>query len=110
MKKFLLASLCLFSVSTFGQECTTWGCTSVISDLYTNADGAIYVGTYGDEKKANCTAVSGVYFTLDSSSSNAKEVYSSMLAAFMSGKKIQLRIKEGHAKCELAYVRLSTSH
>jgi hypothetical protein len=110
MKKYFLVPMLLFSLSAFGQECTTWGCTSVISDLYTNADGIIYVGTNGDEKKANCTAVSDVYFTLNPSSGNAKEVYSSMLAAFMSGKKIQLRIKEGHAKCELSYVRLSTSH
>ncbi len=70
----------------------------------------IYVGTNGDETKANCTAVSGVYFTLNPSSANAKEMYSSMLAAFMSEKKVRLRIKEGDAQCELQYVVLSTSY
>ena len=110
MKKYLLVAVLMFSIPAFAQECTTWGCTSTISDLYTNADGLIYVGTNGDETKANCTAISDVYFTLSPSSGNAKEVYSSMLAAFVSGNKIQLRIKEGHDKCELSYVRLSTSH
>ena len=110
MTKYLLIPLLLYSTSSFSEDCTTWGCTSKISELYINTDGSIYVSTDGDETKANCTTVSDIYFTLNPSTGNAKEVYSSILAAFMTGKKIQLRIKEGHAECELSYVRLATSH
>lgn len=93
----------------FSQECSSSGCTSKITDLYTNTNGVIYIGTQGDETKANCIPVSGVYFTLTpSKSTNSKEVYSSMLAAFIADKKIQLRIKENTTNCELAYVRLSS--
>jgi len=110
MKYFLssLIFLILPSKVFANEQCTTWGCISTISELYTNADGLIYVGTPLDEKLANCTAISGVYFTINPSSGNSKEMYSSLLAAYMSNKKIQLRVKEGHAQCELAYVRLST--
>jgi len=90
-------------------QCTSWGCKSTISELYTNAQGDIYVATPLDEKLANCTAVSGVYFTLDPTLSNAKEVYSTLLAAFISNKKVQLRVKEGDSKCRLSYVRLDAS-
>ena len=101
----LLASLSVAAA----ERCDSWGCISTISNLYVTSDGVIYVGTPLDEKLANCTPVAGVYFTLDPSSANAKEIYSSMLSAYMSKKKIQLRIKEGDSRCELAYVVLSTT-
>jgi len=102
---FSLISLPLFAVD----KCTNRGCVSSISDLVTNADGLIYIGTPLDESLANCTPISNKYFTLNPTAGNAKEVYSSLLAAYISGKKIQLRIKEGHPQCELHYVSLSTS-
>ncbi|MGL5110066.1 MAG: hypothetical protein ACRC7J_13525 [Vibrio ordalii] len=99
-----------FSVSMSSQaECEKWGCIGKITNIYTNADGMIYFGTEYNEKKANCTPVSDVYFTLNPKSENAKEIYSSVLSAYMAGKKIQLRVKEGSQGCELAYVNLSTS-
>lgn len=109
MKYFLISLIFFISpLKVYASDrCTTWGCISTISELSINADGLIYVGTPLDEKLANCTAISGVYFTINPLSQNSKEMYSSVLAAYMSNKKIQLRVKEGHAQCELAYVRLS---
>ena len=113
--KLFLKAICallILSVSTIASanQCTTWGCISTIEDLYTNADGYIYIGTPLDEKIANCTPVSGVYFSLNTASGNAKEIYSSLLTAFTTGKKIQLRIKEGSSNCEISYVRLNSSY
>ncbi|WMS88497.1 hypothetical protein [Pleionea litopenaei] len=108
MRKAIIGcALLMASLPTMADECKSWGCVSTISELYTNADGRIYIGTPLDEKLANCTPISDIYFTLNPSSGNAKEIYSSLLAAFMANRKIQLRIKEGHAQCELSYVRLN---
>lgn len=99
-----------FSISMSSQaECEKWGCIGKITEIYTNSDGEIYFGTEYNEKKANCTPVADVYFTLNPKSENAKEIYSSVLSAYMAGKKIQPRVKEGSQRCELAYVLLSTS-
>jgi len=108
MKKVLLfILLTITSVSVYSADrCESWGCISTVSDLYTNADGLIYVGTPLDEKLANCTPVAEVYFSINPSAENSDKMYSSILSAYMSNKKIQLRVKEGHAKCELSYVRL----
>ena len=88
-------------------QCQSWGCITTISKLYTTANGPIYVSTPLDEKLANCTPVSDVYFTLDTSSKNVKEVYATLLAAYMAQKEVRLRIIEGSANCELKYVTLA---
>jgi hypothetical protein len=112
MKKLIFGlAFLMVSTTTYAADvCASWGCKAEVSDIYTNADGAIYIGTPLDEKLANCTPVSGVYFTLNPDSGNAKEMYASILAAHMANKKIMLRVKEGHPACELAYVTLSSSH
>lgn len=103
-------ALALFPLVSKANSCNAHGCVSTIENLYTTADGLIYIGTPADEKLVNCTAVSNVYLTLNPDSKNAKEVYSSLLAAYISKKKIQLRVKEGSTKCELAYVNLDVRH
>ncbi|RSD29696.1 hypothetical protein [Vibrio pectenicida] len=108
--KLLPFMLIFFSTFSFADECGSWGCISTIETLYTNAEGVIYIGTPLDEKKANCQPVSDVYFTLNPNASNASYIYSSLLSAYMAGKKIGLRIKEGHPKCELSYVNLKSTY
>lgn len=108
MKTIILLLITVTSFSAFAADkCTTWGCISTIEELHTNANGDTYIGTPLDETSANCTLISSNRFTLKSDAVNAKEIYSSLLAAYMSDSKIQLRIIEGSAGCELAYVRLS---
>lgn len=106
--KYILACLSiLISTAVFADNCSTWGCVSTVEDLYTNANGYVYVSTPLDETKANCTVYPGNYFVLNPAAQNFKEVYASLLAAFMSDKKIQIRIVEGSPRCEISYVRLS---
>ncbi|MYM57746.1 hypothetical protein GTG28_00670 [Vibrio sp. OCN044] len=106
--KLLPLILTLISTFSFADGCENWGCESTIEMLYTTVNGDIYIGTPLDERKANCSPISNVYFTLNPQSNNAAQVYSSLLSAYMSDKKIVLRIKEGHPKCELEYVQLKS--
>lgn len=74
MKKYLL-SIMLWCVSGYALSedlCTSSGCISVISTLYTTVDGMIYIGTPGDETKANCTPVSNTFFTLNTDGNNIR--------------------------------------
>ncbi len=107
MKIIMALAVALSPSITKADECTSAGCISTIESLYTNSSGLIYISTPLDETKANCTAYAGNYFVLNPESPNAKEIYSSLLAAYMSDSKIQLRINEGSPNCELAYVRLN---
>ncbi|MCW8876193.1 MAG: hypothetical protein OQK51_03965 [Kangiellaceae bacterium] len=107
MKRIVLVLVgILLSASASAFECQPYGCVSTISDLYTNANGYIYVATPDDETKANCTVYPGNYFVLKPESQNADKIYSSLLAAYVSQKKVQLRVVEGSPVCELAYVRM----
>jgi hypothetical protein len=108
----LLVSIALVAGSgsiSASDQCESWGCISSISVLYVRAEGNTLVGTPLDETLANCTPVSGKYFSLNPAAGNAKEIYSALLASYMSGKKIQLRVVEGSGQCELSYVRFSSS-
>lgn len=117
MKLFSLTPILLLSISlcsafdVFGQTCDKWGCIAQIEQLYVNAEGSIYVGTDGDETQANCKPVANVFFTLKPSATNAKEVYSGMLAAFVNKQTIQIRVHERPTtECVIAYIRLSKSY
>lgn len=109
VRSLMVVALLLSEAVYAADQCTSWGCRSKVSVIYTRADGDILIGTPLNEKLANCTPVSGVYFTLKPDAQNAREVYSSVLSAYMSGKKIQLRIKEGTSGCEISYVVLNSS-
>lgn len=95
----------LLSNIAFADECASWGCISTIYEIIITGDDAIRIGTPLDESAANCTAPSGQFFTLNPQAPNAEQIYSAVLSAYISNKKIQLRIKEGSADCELSYVR-----
>ena len=90
-------------------SCTTWGCFAKVTELYTNANANIYVRTDGDESKANCTLYGGAYFVLKADAKNKDLVYSSLLAAHMANKKIQIRIAENTPDCQISYVSLKES-
>ncbi len=110
LRRVLAIGSIVLSSGAIGDQCASWGCISTIENLYTNTNGHIYVSTPLDETLANCTVYPGNYFVLMPDSQNAEKVYSSLLAAYMSNSKIQLRIIEGSPICELAYVKLSKNH
>lgn len=111
MKFKLLFVLILFTpfYSLSASKCTSWGCISTIKTLYINSSGVIFVGTPLDERLANCTPESGIYFTMKPSI-GSKEVYSALLTAYIAQKPVMLRVIEGSSQCELSYVSLDTDY
>ncbi|MCP4486429.1 MAG: hypothetical protein GY820_03785 [Gammaproteobacteria bacterium] len=94
------------NAAAWADTCSGTGCISTISEINTKINGDILIGTPFNEKLANCTPVADIYFVL-SSGTNSDKAYSSILSAYISGKKIQLRIVEGSTNCEIDYVRFS---
>lgn len=88
--------------------CQALGCFDVyIDELYPEAAGGVWVQTSGNETLANCTANSGVFLRLDSTTAGFKEIYATLLAAQLSDKKVSLRIAEGSNPCTVVYVTLN---
>jgi len=104
---FLYIGMSQFSFAEDG--CKSWGCVSTVSEITTKRNGYIFVATPLDENLANCAPYAGKYFSINPDFKNSREMYSSLLSAYMSSKKIQLRVVEGSQNCELSYVRLSTA-
>ena len=104
---YLLLITLILPFTANADQCASWGCTSTIDELYTTANGDVYIRTPLDETQANCTVHTGSHFVLSADSQNFKEIYSSLLAAYVSNSTIQLRIVEGSSNCRISYVRLS---
>ncbi|MCG7561332.1 MULTISPECIES: hypothetical protein [Pseudoalteromonas] len=109
MKKLILSvALALTSLGAQANTCSSIGCTSVIETLYTSENGNIYVGFPADEKLANCTPQSGVYFTLRPEAKNKNQMYSTLIYALAANKKVQARIHESSQGCSIAWVSVDT--
>lgn len=102
--------LALMSATSHSNSCSSTGCVATIKTIYTKLDGMVYLGTPADELEANCAPHSDVYFVLNPNAANFEAAYSSVLSAYISGRKIQLRIQEGSNPCEISYVRFDSSY
>ncbi|MCG7535516.1 hypothetical protein [Pseudoalteromonas sp. OOF1S-7] len=109
MKKLAFSAvLALASLGAQANTCSSIGCTSVIETLYTSENGNIYVGFPKDEKQAKCTPQSGIYFTLRPEAKNINQMYSTLLYALASNKKVQVRIHENTQGCLISMVSVDT--
>ncbi len=109
MKKSLLAVALMGLVSgLFADTCNSHGCIDKIEKLYLEAaSGRILVGTPGDETLANCSPVSNVYFTLEQTQPGYNTIYSTLLAAKIANKTVQLRIAEESSNCRIQYITIT---
>ncbi|WP_394203806.1 hypothetical protein [Marinagarivorans algicola] len=106
MKYLLLISMIAISNASWA-VCSAQRCENVEVDrIYIKKDGEVFVGTSGDEKLLNCTAVSGVYATFSLADPGGQAHYSLLLAAQMVGKEVGVRILEGSSKCTIEYVTI----
>ncbi|QHH96427.1 hypothetical protein [Acinetobacter dispersus] len=110
-QKFFLLTLLttVTSLAIAADQCTTWGCISTIKTLQLNSAGTIYIDVPLDKTPVNCTPYVKTYFVISKSNPYYKEVYATLLSAYLTKSKIQLRVVEGSPNCEIAYVTLSTS-
>lgn len=113
MKKILIALTMLVYASGVQAVCNSTGCIGVgeqvVTILYPNHTGNVYIGGPVDRANLNCTLVEGAYMVLKGGTSGHplfKELYSAILSGMMAGKKMHIRITEGTPDCEVTYVML----
>jgi hypothetical protein len=88
-----------------GAECSAASCDNArILQLYTRADGDVYVQLSGTISNLNCTLVSGGFVTLESTASRFKEIYANLLAAHLADRSLSVRINTGSSGCTIAYI------
>jgi hypothetical protein len=94
-----------FAAQLASAECSAAACDNArILQLYTEANGVVYVQVSGTMSNLNCTLVSGTFATLTPSSSLFKEIYASLLAAQMADRTMYVRIVTGSAGCTIQYI------
>ena len=105
----ILIALVLLAVSSLARAgCSPAVCTDVyVEQLYVNFVSVVYVRTDGDETALNCTLVSNSYLTLDMNDSNSDALYSTLLAAQLADRKVDIRVVENSSNCKIAYIRLN---
>lgn len=104
----LIAISGLFAFSTAYAVCGENICADIFVDkLYVNSTGLIYVATSGTETNLSCTPESGIYLSLDPAAPNSDEVYSTLLAAQISGKLVSVRTQAGSSNCNILYITLT---
>jgi len=112
IKIVLLVAAILLSTSA-NASCNSGSCTGVGSEVIASVyptGGRIYVAPpAGYRDQLNCTLVSGQFMTLEITHSTFKEIYSTILTALATGKRLTVRIVEGSSNCRIAYVRMFTT-
>lgn len=108
MYKIICGFLLAFSIPAAIADCISTGCDQVYVDLlYVNTAGTIYIGTSGDESKLSCPAASGNMVVLDITQPGGNAIYSLLLTAQTSNKKIYVRVDETSNNCKVLYATLN---
>lgn len=100
----------LFFLRDVYAACDVNGCTANSSDpvkriyLTSISDGRIYIEPPLGRENLGCTLEENNYLVLRSSHPLFKETYSALLSGAVAGKGMYIRIKNGSAGCEIAYV------
>jgi hypothetical protein len=96
-----LASLCSAPASA---ACFGYYCSAPIETL-TIDDTAAYIRLVGGVTGLNsCTPYSGSYMVLYKSHASFKEMYASLLAAYMAKESVTLRPVEASTNCTILYI------
>ncbi|WP_161829287.1 hypothetical protein [Steroidobacter agaridevorans] len=85
--------------------CTSISCEDEsILAMMTTSTGDVYVKTSGDMSSLSCTRSQGVYATLIHGTEGFKQIYATLLAHYMAGMPISIRINENSIGCTIGYV------
>ena len=104
MKKIILSVLTVTALITSANaDCIASGCNQInISKLYILFNGDVHITTTGTETNLNCRDTSSI--RLPHTHKGQKTIYSALLTAQTTKKKVGLQIVEGSAKCDIAYI------
>lgn len=107
MKKYFLGLFAISALSTNIYACSANGCYNVTVDLLYIADnGDIYIGTSGDESLLECTSPGDYLLTINTSVPSKNAMYSALLTAQTTNKKVFIRAHNSSPVCEIAYIKL----
>ena len=108
MKKYLLSLLALGTLATTANAvCNSTNCYNVtVTKVLAMDTGGVLIGTSGDEQQLNCTSPGTYFMTLKYGTDGQQVLYSTLLTAFATGKLVNIRIKEGTADCEIAFINI----
>ena len=107
MKKIMLSILGISALTTsMYAGCSGAACIDVSVDKIVVTSSTIFVATSGDESSLNCTSPANVFTTLSATEASSKAMYSALLTAQTIKKNIKLRIVDGSATCQIAYIEL----
>ena len=91
-------------------ECSATSCDNArVLQLYTEANGNVYVQLSGTMSNLNCTLAGGVFVTLVPTRTRFKEIYASLLAVQLRDGLISVRIDTGSSGCTIAYTITAAS-
>ncbi|WP_152547950.1 hypothetical protein [Photobacterium galatheae] len=107
----MILMLFLFSSTTWA-ACSPNQCHGIGKDVlvsvYPSGTGHIYLEAPADKGKLNCQLVEGHYMTLKNTHPVFEAMYSTILTALSTQKKLTVRIVENSEGCEVMYVRMFT--
>lgn len=109
MKKVLISVLAIGMISSnlYG-ACTAKSCANVkITKVNATFGGTIYIATDGSESALNCTSPGNAYVSVGATDAGKNALYSMMLTAQTTGKKVNIRIQEGSAGCRILYATMA---
>lgn len=93
--------------------CASLACTDIlITRVITDRTGEIFIqpsATIPSPLDFGCTADAGIYFGIDMTTANAKELYAHVLSAHLLNRKVTLKVVSGTSGyCYLRYIYTST--
>ncbi|QUJ67371.1 hypothetical protein KDD30_15240 [Photobacterium sp. GJ3] len=110
MKYFIF--LLFFLSPTTWAACYPNQCQGVGKDIlvsvYPSSTGNIYLEAPAGKEKLNCKLAEGYYMTLKNTHPIFEVMYSTILTAVSTQKKLTVRIVENSEGCEVMYVRMFT--
>ncbi|WP_330961512.1 hypothetical protein [Photobacterium sp. 53610] len=78
----------------------------VLASVYPSGAGNIYLEAPAGKEKLNCKLVEGYYMTLKKTHPVFDAMYSTILTALSTKKKLTVRVIEHSEGCEVMYVRM----
>jgi len=107
MKKLLVSVMTagVLSTGAYAAGCNAGACSDVTVDfLLILKNGTITVGTSGTETGLTCNASGGKYLAIAANDPGKNAMYSALLTAQTTKKKISLRLNDTATTCKIAYV------
>jgi len=109
MKKVLMSVLTLGALSiSANAACAGNNCNNVDVEKIVVTQATMYIATSGTETGlSNCTPAASVFITLSSTDASSKAIYSALLTAQTTNKKVKIRTKDTPgATCQIDYIEI----